>query len=96
MIPNLKEKLAQITVEQSSEKEINEVPLDLECSEYTNEFDSDYLVGEMPIAESCDIDYNILSNLCMEGSEHNLSKSDIVYFDTETTGLGSGVSTVAF
>lgn len=97
MISNLQQKLAAISKEmQQTPKDSNTTELDLSCSVFENTYDMNHLVGDIPLGEILDNDINSLVDVCFASSQDKLSLADLVFFDTETTGLMGGTSTAAF
>lgn len=97
MISNLQQKLAAISKEmKQSPKHTDTAELDLSCSVFNNTYSTDHLIGDIPLGKILDHDINSLVNVCFASSQDNITLSDLVFFDTETTGLMGGSSTAAF
>lgn len=56
----------------------------------------EHLIGEIQLGDIYNKDINSLFNLCLCSTDESISLADIVFFDTETTGLSTGTSTTAF
>lgn len=97
MISNLQQKLASIQ-KQSPKPEDNKeaAELDFSCSVFENAYESSHTIGSVPIKNIFEKDINSLKNLCMCNADDIIHLEDVVFFDTETTGLGTGTSTAAF
>ncbi len=97
MISNLQKKLAAISKDmKNSESKDTKPPLDFTCSVYKNEYDNNHVIGNVPIKNIYSRDINLLNDICFTKSVEHVSLEDVVFFDTETTGLGTGTSTAAF
>ncbi|MBN2878779.1 MAG: ribonuclease H-like domain-containing protein [Clostridia bacterium] len=98
MISNLQKKLAAISKEMqsSAENAPHADELDFSCSVYENSYDTDYSVGNIKINSLLTQDANILADICFAEHDEKINISDILFFDTETTGLGTGASILAF
>lgn len=95
MIPNLKQKLSQLPKVQI-QKEAGESVFDYDCSTFINIFDIDKSANEYDISifSRCNLLY--LQKACKIENTINIKEDEIVFFDTETTGLSGGTGTVAF
>ncbi len=90
MIRNLKAKLNSLPKSEiPEEKELKKRELD--CSFYTNEFEIKELL--FSFANSS---ISHLKTACKIAENIEIKPEDIVFFDTETTGLAGGTGTVAF
>ena len=98
MISNLQQKLNAISKDmKSSQKDSKpKVELDFTCSVFENSYTADYLIGDNHVENFLTKDISLLNNICFSGSCENITLEDVVFFDTETTGLSSGASTTAF
>jgi len=98
MISNLHKKLAAIQNPSTSTIQASKTKLELDfsCSVFENSYDKDYLIGDTPLGNIFDRNINSLLDVCFYKPDTNITLNDIVFFDTETTGLGSGTSTAAF
>ena len=98
MISNLQQKLDAIAKQMKSEgtDKPEEPELDFSCSVYEDIYEADYKVGDTPIGSITSMNISALADVCFASAQGELSLSDIVFFDTETTGLGTGASTAAF
>lgn len=94
MITNLKQKLASMNVENNSSEK--KPKLSLSCTCYENIYDKSHMIGDVPLSKAFDMNINSLAKICLCDVDEKLALSDIVFFDTETTGLGTGTSTTAF
>ena len=90
MIPNLKKKLQSLP---KAEIKKENAPLrDFDCSVFSKEFDAD----ESLISDYAASDISNLKTACKITDDIDIQPEDIVFFDTETTGLSGGTGTVAF
>ena len=98
MISNLQQKLDAISKEMKArdEQAAEKPELNFACSVFEKEYEADYCAGDIPIGNLLSKKVNLLNNICFTSSEEEILLSDIVFFDTETTGLGTGASTAAF
>lgn len=97
MISDMKNKLAMLSKMQP-QKEQTPVRHNttLACSVFENSYDADYMIGNVKLDDFFDIDTMSLQKLCNVESYEKLDIEDILFFDTETTGLSSSTGTVAF
>ncbi|MEX1378029.1 MAG: ribonuclease H-like domain-containing protein [Eubacteriales bacterium] len=97
MISNLQQKLASIKNQSPKPDEKRDISeLDFACSVFENTYHISRKIGRVPIKNVFEKDINSLVDLCMCSAEEKINLEDIVFFDTETTGLGTGTSTAAF
>ena len=89
MIPNLKDKLKNLP-KIEIRKECSPVR-DFDCSVYTKEFELGGLLAEFAAGS-----VPHLKIACKISDETEIRPEDIIFFDTETTGLAGGTGTVAF
>ena len=83
-------------MQSSDDHNRNESEFDFSCSVYENIFDSSHKAGDVAIGSIIPQNVNALADICFTVAPDKISLSDIVFFDTETTGLGTGASTAAF
>ncbi len=89
MIRNLRAKLDSLP--KTEIKQQKDSVKDYDCTVYTNEFSINEGLDSFA---QCDISY--LKTACKIIDDSNIKPEDIVFFDTETTGLAGGTGTVAF
>ena len=89
MIHNLRSKLQNLP---KSEIKKESPPKDFDCSVFIKEFDN--FADGLNSFTSCDISH--LKTACKIDDSRNIRPEEIVFFDTETTGLAGGTGTVAF
>ncbi len=89
MIHNLRSKLQSLP---KSEIKKESPPKDFSCSVFKKEFDTS--AEGLSSFVACDISY--LKIACKIDNEKSIRPEEIVFFDTETTGLAGGTGTVAF
>ena len=91
MIPNLKDKLKSLP---KTEIKKEQAPVrGFDCSVYVKEFDVDE--GSL-LSEFVESSVFHLKTACKITDAADIRPEDIVFFDTETTGLAGGAGTVAF
>jgi len=97
MISNLQQKLAAISKEmKDAPKAEHTAELDLSCSVFDNTYTMEHLIGDIALGKILEHNINSLVNVCFASSDESINLSDLVFFDTETTGLMGGSSTAAF
>lgn len=95
MITNLKKKLSQLPKADVAPKPTDNIQLDFECSVFINKYNIQGMAHDYDISmfANCDTDY--LGKACKLDIS-NIKLDEMVFFDTETTGLAGGNGTVAF
>lgn len=96
MINNLRKKLSQLPKADIQTNIKKDTQLDFECSVFTNKYDIYGMAHDYDISSfnSCDLKY--LSKACKVSHLPDTKTDELVFFDTETTGLAGGNGTVAF
>jgi hypothetical protein len=89
VIHNLRSKLQSLP---KSEIKKESPHKDFGCSVFIKEFDA--AADDLSPFTSCDISH--LKTACKIDNSQNIRPEEIVFFDTETTGLAGGTGTVAF
>lgn len=94
MISNLQQKLNMVSTHKVTKPK--KETLDFKCSVFENSYRASQKIGDVILEEIYNVDINNLKDVCFAKSDEDLNIEDVVFFDTETTGLAGGSSTVAF
>ncbi|MCK5129904.1 MAG: ribonuclease H-like domain-containing protein [Clostridiales bacterium] len=96
MIPNLKSKLSHLPKVEVEKANIVHEDSDFHCSRFENSYDINFPANEYILSSFASCNISALKKACMIHDEIDIRVDEIIFFDTETTGLSGGTGTVAF